>query len=564
MTIFMALLPVILAAMGRLQGISSTVQLEISVFKRYFVFQLFNFFLLTVFASSVFDELDNMISYPTEIPTLLARSLPASSTVFINYIMLRALNANMFEMLDVPRMVLAKILLMFASTPTECLAAWYPDPFKYGRLLPEALLIAIVGFCFSTIQPVILPFAATYFATLMMWHKHHYVFQHVTPMESGGAFWPLIFDRLILGMVISQLCVLGLFGLKEVPVEAAMMLPLIIGTLVFWNHCRNVYGLKMDNIHLANAVATDKARSALTDVEKRALIEGHELASMADEIIPMLMPDRYADCMSHDERVAAIARGEIEPGTDAEKAASARGDAVEGDFGLLYHYTSDGHVFSEQQAQKQHKSWAGVVATPPSAAAASSASHDVEMGSLPDIASPTASAAEALSDRGLTAEQEALLSAVMHRRAEAERIRTERRHAYSVSKHSRSRSVSRAPESPPMPMVPGSPALGPAGALSASCAGDAVLMAKYTQQELAPGRYAVELINPVWSAEYLNYRRMKRGEGDADASAEDKSPQPIARDAAVESPSLAQNTPSTARSPGDINLAPPEPKYGDE
>jgi hypothetical protein len=34
-------------------------------------------------------------------------------------------------------------------------------------------------------------------------------------------------------------------------------------------------------------------------------------------------------------------------------------------------------------------------------------------------------------------------------------------------------------------------------------------MAKYTQQELAPSRYSVELLDPVWSAEYLHYRHMK-------------------------------------------------------
>jgi len=69
-----------------------------------------------------------------------------------------------------------------------------------------------------------------------------YVFQilnvYVSNYESGGQYWPIVHITTIFSLVLSQIIALGVFGIKRSPVASGFTIPLIIGTLLFNEYCR--------------------------------------------------------------------------------------------------------------------------------------------------------------------------------------------------------------------------------------------------------------------------------------------------------------------------------------
>lgn len=61
---------------------------------------------------------------------------------------------------------------------------------------------------------------------------------YVSKYESGGQFWPIAHNTTIFAMVVAQIIALGVFGLKKSPVASGFIIPLIIGTLLFHEYCR--------------------------------------------------------------------------------------------------------------------------------------------------------------------------------------------------------------------------------------------------------------------------------------------------------------------------------------
>ncbi|XP_072988247.1 CSC1-like protein RXW8 isoform X4 [Typha latifolia] len=56
--------------------------------------------------------------------------------------------------------------------------------------------------------------------------------------ETGGSMWPIVHNTTVFSLVLTQIIALGVFGLKESPVAAGFMIPLVILTLLFNEYCR--------------------------------------------------------------------------------------------------------------------------------------------------------------------------------------------------------------------------------------------------------------------------------------------------------------------------------------
>lgn len=56
--------------------------------------------------------------------------------------------------------------------------------------------------------------------------------------ESGGSFWPDVHRRLLIGLLISQLLLMGLLSTKNVEKSTIALLPLPILTIWFHAYCK--------------------------------------------------------------------------------------------------------------------------------------------------------------------------------------------------------------------------------------------------------------------------------------------------------------------------------------
>jgi len=293
MIVFMAILPLILRTMAFIEGIESESKLDVFIFKRYFVFQLFNFFLVTCIAGSVLKQLDAIMNQPTMIVQLLASSLPQTADVFMSYILVRTLTAIPLELSMIVPLILKEFFRHFAMTPAEFLSLWAGERFFYGKNLPEMVLIAIIGIAFTPIQPLMPILCMGYFGFAYFSYKHQFIFMLVQPFETGGKHWPLIFNRIIFGSVIAQLTLIGLYGLKQSAPAYGLAAPLPIITFIYWYLLNGEFNSRYSSPSALDAARTDLSLSALDEKMIARLRRGPTLNPVGIDLEPFLMPDVY-------------------------------------------------------------------------------------------------------------------------------------------------------------------------------------------------------------------------------------------------------------------------------
>ncbi|KAF1988511.1 DUF221-domain-containing protein [Aulographum hederae CBS 113979] len=101
-------------------------------------------------------------------------------------------------------------------TPRQLIELSAPQPFDYSAYYNTYLFVATVGFCFGTLQPIVLPVTAFYLA-IELWFKR-YLLQYVliTKTESGGQFWRMLINRLLFAVLLMNAVIALVVGAQGV------------------------------------------------------------------------------------------------------------------------------------------------------------------------------------------------------------------------------------------------------------------------------------------------------------------------------------------------------------
>ncbi|KAI8331578.1 hypothetical protein BC941DRAFT_474913 [Chlamydoabsidia padenii] len=232
--IFMGVLPLILDYLGVLQGLRSRSAVSESTLSKYFFFLIFNVLLVFTLVSTAINTIVIVIQQPTEIARILATSLPKVSPFFINYTILHGILLMPLKLLLLGSLIVRGFsIYVLAKTPREHGSARSPGAFNYGTGYADPLLIFIIVLEYSTISPIILVFGALYFAITYIVYKYQFLYVYFRPYEAAGQLWTMVFPRVITGMILFQLTMLGLFFLKDSFVLGALCIPLVVLTLIF-------------------------------------------------------------------------------------------------------------------------------------------------------------------------------------------------------------------------------------------------------------------------------------------------------------------------------------------
>ncbi|KAI9288206.1 hypothetical protein BC943DRAFT_318002 [Umbelopsis sp. AD052] len=249
--IFMALMPLILDALGQLQGISSRSDLADATLSKYFFFLLVNVLLVFTFFSSLGKTIQNIITNPSSIASLLASSLPQVAPFFVNYVILKGIMLTPLELLLIGSIFVRGFNYSFlCKTPRDYAEARAPPTFSYGWSYPNSLLVFVIVMVYSTISPLILLFGMSYFGLQYFVYKYQFLYVYFTPYETAGGAWPNVFPRLLVGMLIFQLTMTGLFFLKTYIVLGALCVPLIALTVLYWVVMNQAYSRSSKSLPL--------------------------------------------------------------------------------------------------------------------------------------------------------------------------------------------------------------------------------------------------------------------------------------------------------------------------
>ncbi|KAF1830772.1 DUF221-domain-containing protein [Decorospora gaudefroyi] len=129
-------------------------------------------------------------------------------------------------------------------TPRELISRTAPPPFDYASYYNYFLFYSTVALCFAPLQPITLVIVAIYFALDSWMKKYLLMYVFCTKNESGGAFWRVLFNRMLVGAFLSN-CIIALlvaargFGSKWMMLGS--MVPLPIGLLAFKFYCKRTF-----------------------------------------------------------------------------------------------------------------------------------------------------------------------------------------------------------------------------------------------------------------------------------------------------------------------------------
>jgi hypothetical protein len=262
--IFLALLPPILRFMRNIAGAVSISQIDRGVVTWFFIFQVITVFFGSFIAGTFANQFEVLIKNPGDIMTLLGTAAPQTAIFFMTFLLAQSLLSTPLFLLRTFGLVLFLAKSRFAAaTPRAKLKLQESAVYNqtYGTQIPADTIAALLGFTFCIICPIIAPLALLYFCISYLVNKYHVLAVAKESYQSGGLVWLQVFNQLITGLVIFQLTMIALLGIKKAPAPSLIVLPLPFITLIFAYVAHSTFWRPMRTLSLLTAARRDAVES---------------------------------------------------------------------------------------------------------------------------------------------------------------------------------------------------------------------------------------------------------------------------------------------------------------
>ncbi|CAG8522677.1 3828_t:CDS:10 [Paraglomus occultum] len=282
-TIFNSMLPLTMLYLSRLQGLQARSYIELSAVSKYFFFLLVNVLLVFTVAGTVSISIDDILTEPRKIGPILASTLPEVAPFFVNIVILQGIGMFAVELAQFKEIFPAWFKrLLLAKTPRDYAEASTPPIMKFYEIYPEVVFIFIVCLVYSAIYPSILFFGTIYFSIGFFCYKYLLLYVYFQPYESAGQAWSLIFHRIIIGLYIFQIMMIGFLSLRNDYVLAGLLAPLLFITGIYASIVTYAYH-KFTNYIPIQLIRNEEAKDALKKKKPPESGQGNGKATVSSE-----------------------------------------------------------------------------------------------------------------------------------------------------------------------------------------------------------------------------------------------------------------------------------------
>ncbi|XP_023639305.1 CSC1-like protein At3g54510 isoform X2 [Capsella rubella] len=264
---FMYIIPFAMLGMAYLGGSISKSKEEIKACNMVFYFLMGNVFFLTLISGSLLDEIGEYLTHPRDIPSHLAAAVSAQGEFFMTYILTDGLSGFSLEILQLG-LILFDIIRSYTygrgkeRTP-------YLFSFPYFRVIPTVSLSIMIGMIYAVVAPLMLPFLVGYFCLGYIVYFNQMEDVYETTYDTCGQFWPSIHHYIFVSIILMQITMVGLFGLKSKPSAAIATVPLILITIAYNEYCKIRFLPSFKHFPIQTAVEIDE------EDEKNGEMEAH-------------------------------------------------------------------------------------------------------------------------------------------------------------------------------------------------------------------------------------------------------------------------------------------------
>lgn len=254
------LFPYLYKYLTLMQGYSLSSEVELSTLLKNFFFIFFILFLVFTITGTLWDYFTS-IGDTTRFASQLAGSLKKLSLFYVDLILLQGLAMFPVKLLQIGDFVILNVIgklfllkSLFLKTPRDYRFFYYTPPvFDFGINLPQHILIFIIILIYSVVSTKIVTSGLVYFLMGYFVYKYQLIYSFVHPPHSTGKVWPMIFRRLIFGLIIFQLFMCGTLALEGAILLSVLCTPLFVVTLIVaWNFER--YYLPLHNFIALRAI----------------------------------------------------------------------------------------------------------------------------------------------------------------------------------------------------------------------------------------------------------------------------------------------------------------------
>jgi hypothetical protein len=306
LTLITVVVPFLYDWLANMQGMISQGDVELSVISKNFFFVFFNFFILFTILGTAsglvarWSQWAEKLTSATQIAYALAQSLSDLLGFYTNFIILQGFGLFPLRLMEFGALSLYPVYLIGAKTPrgkqihhnvgptltlyTDYAELVQPPVFSYGFFLPQTILIFIICMVYSVLRDSwqVLLTGLAYFMIGHFVHKYQLLYAMEHRQHSTGRGWTMMCDRVLGGAILFQITVAGQLALNKAFKRAALVAPLIIGTLWFFYVFARTYRPLMKFIALRSLRSSDTTDLG-RGVQEESIISGRNGRLTLDE-----------------------------------------------------------------------------------------------------------------------------------------------------------------------------------------------------------------------------------------------------------------------------------------
>ncbi|KAJ1725232.1 phosphate metabolism protein 7 [Coemansia erecta] len=210
LAVLMALLPIVLRLLLRLEGTTRVSQVNMRLLHRYYFFQVWNVYLVTILSTTILQTASEVVKHPELIVDVIATNVPKSANPILTYVLLLAFTGAAKEILQIARLVMRYVMpIIFAKTPRSIAKAETPAEFDWATSIPTHSLIFLMGFSYSFIAPLVNCFVAVYFGLFYVVYRYQFLYVYNDAnWSTGGLSFPKSIAQMMVGVYISEVYML--------------------------------------------------------------------------------------------------------------------------------------------------------------------------------------------------------------------------------------------------------------------------------------------------------------------------------------------------------------------
>lgn len=255
--IFLALLPLILKIMNKKAGMQSLAEIDYGVFTKFFIFQVITVFFGSFVVGSFFSQFNQWVSNPGSAVNLIGTAVPQTAGFFLTYMAVLTFIGTPMNALQIVGLVIFTLKSKTAGTHEAKQRAWSEQYATYGNEMAFHTMAILLGLVYCVIQPVMAAMVLLYFITAYAFAKYQSIYVMRPAYESGGLIWQKVHNQVVFSLLLAQLAMVGIFGIKKV-VWAPIIIALTIPFTLIVNHImKSTFGPPAQTLSFRGATDAD-------------------------------------------------------------------------------------------------------------------------------------------------------------------------------------------------------------------------------------------------------------------------------------------------------------------